>query len=158
MTDVEIGRATVADAAELASAYRSAYRENERLGFPAKAGSADAETVTEWIEDARVYVARVGDEAVGGVRLEVTDSDAGRVKLSRLGVHENWKGNGIGGRLLDRAEELVRAWGHTTVWLTTPEEHPHLPGFYRRRGYTVTRPYPLEFRDYDEIVMEKRVR
>jgi GNAT superfamily N-acetyltransferase len=64
----------------------------------------------------------------------------------------------IGGRLLDRARRLVRAWGHTTVRITTPEEHPCLPGFYRRRGYAVTRPYRFEFRDYDEVVVEKRVR
>lgn len=46
MTEVEIGRATVGDAEELAAMYRSAYRENDRIAFPAKAGSADAETVT----------------------------------------------------------------------------------------------------------------
>jgi GNAT superfamily N-acetyltransferase len=80
------------------------------------------------------------------------------VKLDRLDAREDCKGKWIGGRLLDRAEELVRAWAHTTVWLTTPEEHPCLPGFYRRRGYTMTRPYPLEFRDYGEVVVEKRVR
>lgn len=158
MTEVEIGRATPADAGRLAAVYRSAYRENRRLGFPAKAGSADAETVTGWIEDARVYLARVGGRTVGGVRLEVTDPDAGRVKLSRLGVHEDWKGEGVGSRLLDRAEALVREWGHGTVWLTTPEDHPYLPEFYRERGYAVTAPYPLEFREYDEVVMEKHVR
>jgi len=95
---------------------------------------------------------------VGAVRLEVTDPDDGRVKLSRLGVHEDWKGHGVGSRLLDRAEALVQEWGHSTVWLTTPRDHPHLPEFYRERGYAVTAPYPLEFREYDEVVMEKRVR
>ena len=57
----------------------------------------------------------------------------------------------------DDAEELARSWGHATVWLTTPENHPHLPGFYRRRGYEVTRPHPLDFREYDEGVADKRV-
>lgn len=155
MTEVEIRPARDDDAEDLAAVYRNAYRENERLGFPAFAGSVDAETVTGWIEEARVYVATAGGEVVGGVRLEETDPD--RLKLSRLGVHEDWKGEGIGSRLLDHAEELAREWGHSTVWLTTPEDHPHLPGFYRRRGYEATRPYPLDFRDYDEVVMEKPV-
>jgi GNAT superfamily N-acetyltransferase len=158
MTEPEIRRASAADAAALAAMYRDAYRENRRLGFPAKAGSADRETVAEWIEDDHVSLARVGEAVVGGVRLSVTDADAGRVQLSRLGVRADRKGEGIGSRLLDHAEGLVRAWGHTTVWLTTPGEHPYLPGFYRERGYAVTRPYPLDFREYDEVVMEKRVR
>jgi GNAT superfamily N-acetyltransferase len=155
MTEVGIRPACADDAEELAAVYRNAYRENERLGFPAFAGSADAETVAEWIEEARVYVATAGDGIGGGVRLEATDPD--RLKLSRLGVHEEWKGEGIGSRLLGHVEGLARRWGHSTVWLTTPENHPHLPGFYRRRGYGVTRPYPLDFRNYDEVVMEKRV-
>lgn len=155
MVETDIRRATVDDAEELADVYRSAYRENRRRGFPAKAGSATARTVSEWIRDSRIYVATVGDEIVGGVRLEVTSSD--RVKLSRFGVHENWKREGIGSRLLDHAEERVREWGYETVWLTTPGEHPYLPDFYRRRGYERTRPYPLDYRDYDEIVMEKQV-
>jgi GNAT superfamily N-acetyltransferase len=153
--EMNIRRATDDDAEELADVYRSAYRENRRLGFPAKAGSATTRTVSGWIRDSRVYVATVGDVLVGGVRLEVSGSD--RVKLSRFGVHENWKREGIGSRLLDHAEERVREWGYAIVWLTTPGEHPYLPDSYRRRGYEKIGPHPLDYRDYDEIVMEKRV-
>jgi hypothetical protein len=92
MTEVEIRPAHADDAGELAAVYRNAYRENERLGFPAFAGSADAETVAAWIEDARIHVATAGGVIVGGVRLEATDPD--RLKLSRLGVHEERKGRG----------------------------------------------------------------
>ena len=154
MTEPDIRRATPADAAELAAVYRNAYRENRELGFPAKAESATEDEVSDWIREHRVYVATVEDEVVGGVRLEATDPE--RVKLSRLGVRERWKGTGVGSRLLDYAEESARDSGYATVWLTTPENHPHLPSFYRRRGYEEKEPYPLEYRDYDEILMEKR--
>lgn len=156
MTDVEIRRATATDAETLAEAYRSAYEENRELGFPAKAGSATESEVAEWIRESRVYVAEVDGETVGGVRLEATDPD--RVKLSRFGVREDWKGEGIGSRILDYAERAIRDWGYSTVWLTTPGEHPFLPELYRRRGYEKTGPHPLDFREYDEIVMEKRLR
>ncbi|WP_227374002.1 GNAT family N-acetyltransferase [Haladaptatus halobius] len=155
MTEPQIRRATVTDAEKLTQVYRSAYRENRRLGFPAKAESVTRSEVADWIWKRQVYVAEIDDEVVGGVRLEATDS--ARVKLSRLGVHESQKGKGIGGRLMDHAEEAVRNRSHTTVWLTTPEKHPYLPGFYRRRGYEKTGEYPLENRRYDEIVMEKRL-
>lgn len=156
MSELQIEQATTSVAEQLARVYRSAYRENRRLGFPAKAGSATESEVSEWIRENRIYVAKIDGEVVGGVRLEATDSE--RVKLSRLGVHERWKGDGVGSRLLDHAEEVARDDGYATIWLTTPEEHPYLPELYRRRGYEKTDDYPLEYRDYDEIVVEKQVR
>ena len=153
MADLEIRPADPGEAATLAEVYRSAYAENERLGFPASAGSATAEAVAEWIETRTVLVATVDGEPVGAVRL--AEPDPGRAKVSRFAVRDDLKGEGIGSELLDRAEALARERGCGTVSLTTPPEHPHLPDFYRDRGYQVTGPYPLEDRDYDEVVMEK---
>jgi GNAT superfamily N-acetyltransferase len=170
MTEVEVRRAEPDDAERLAAVYRSAYAQNEALGFPAKAGSATAETVRGWIEEDRLYAATVDPESqedeevqgddggriiVGGVRLKRTDPD--RKQLSRLGVHADWKGQGIGGRLLDHAEAVARDENCDALWLTTPPEHPFLPDLYRARGYEKTGEWPLEYRDYDEIVMEKRL-
>lgn len=155
MTEPRIHRASTANVEELADVYQSAYQENRELGFPAKAESVTPETISEWIEESQMYVAEIEGQVVGGVRLEVTGSE--RVKLSRLGVHEQWKGEGIGRQLLAHAEERVRNQDYATVWLTTPEDHPYLPELYRRHGYERTEMYPLEYRDYDEIVMEKRV-
>ncbi|UPV74822.1 GNAT family N-acetyltransferase [Halorussus limi] len=155
MTEPRIRRATPEDAERLAAVYRSAYAENRRLGFPAKAESATAEEVAEWMRESRVFVAEVGTELVGGVRVEATDPD--RTKLSRLGVREDWKGEGVGRKLLDCAERAVRDGDRETVWLTTPDGHPYLADLYRSRGYEKTGEYPLSYREYDEIVMEKRV-
>ena len=156
MHELRIRQATDSDAEPLARVYRTAYEENRRLGFPAKAASVPESTVGEWIREHQVYIADVSDEIVGGVRLEETDPH--RVKLSRLGVHEDWKGEGIGSRLLEHAEETARTENYATVWLTTPENHPYLPDLYRRRGYEKTGPYPLDYREYDEIVLEKDLR
>ncbi|WP_225741165.1 GNAT family N-acetyltransferase [Halorussus halophilus] len=156
MCELAIRRATAADAKELTSVLHSAYRENRELGFPAKAESVTESEVAEWSQEARIYVAESDRELVGGVRLEETEPE--RVKLSRLGVHEDWKGEGVGSRLLSHAEEVVREEDYETIWLTTPESHPYLPELYRRRGYEETEPYPLEYREYDEVVMEKSFR
>ncbi|QLD86947.1 GNAT family N-acetyltransferase [Natronomonas halophila] len=153
---VRIREATVTDAEPLAAVYRSAYRENRELGFPAKAESATADRVSGWIRDQRVFVAERDGAIVGGVRVEPTAPE--RLKVSRFGVDETHKGEGIGTTLLQHVEDWARAEGYSTVWLTTPGEHPSLPGFYRDRGYEKTGDYPLDHRDYDEIVMEKRVR
>lgn len=156
MNGLHIQQATTADAGELARIYQNAYQENRKLGFPTKAESVTKGEVTEWIQENRIYIAKVDDEVTGGVRIEVMDSE--QVKLSRLGVHEHWKGEGVGSKLVEYAEEAVRDCGYATVWLTTPEDHPYLPGFYRRRGYEKTGMYPLEYRSYDEIIMEKQIR
>lgn len=169
--ELRIRDATPADADALAAVYHSAYRENRRLGFPAKAETVEPATVAEWIREHQVFVAEVPDggdadipdgtrggtenRLVGGVRLEETEPD--RAKVSRFGVHDDWKGRGVGSRLLAHAETAARNQGYATVWLTTPGEHPQLPDFYRERGYEQTGEYPLNFRDYDEIVMEKRL-
>lgn len=151
---VTVREAEADDAARLAAVYRSAYAENRRLGFPARAGSATGTTVREWIREHRVYVAESDGTVVGGVRLERADDAA---KLSRLGVAPDRQGEGVGSRLLERAEAAAREWGCAVVRLTTPPEHPTLPAFYRTRGYEQVEPYPLEYRDYDEVVMEKRL-
>lgn len=155
MTEFDVRPATPEDADALAAVYRSAYRESRELGFPMKAASVSREEILEWLEESQVHVASAGGEVVAGVRLDVTDPD--RVKLSRLGVHDDWKGEGIGSRLMAHAENRVRKQGYGTIWLTTPEDHPYLPEWYRRLGYEKTGPYPLEYRDYDEIILEKQL-
>ena len=152
---LNVREASTGDADRLAAVYRNGYQENRRLGSPAKAESVTGETVSEWIQPAHVFVGTVRTDIVGGVRLEATDSDA--VKLSRLGVHPEWKGQGIGSELVEFAAAWVREAGYATIWLTTPEAHPYLPEFYCERGYERTGDYPLEYRDYDEIIMKKEI-
>lgn len=152
MGDVTLRKATLDDADALAAVYRSAYAENRELGFPAKAGSATEDEVREWIREKQVLAAETDEGVVGGVRLESEDEAA---TISRLGVRERWKGEGIGSRLLERAERAAREAGHTTVRLTTPDEHPFLPEFYHAHGYEITGDDPLPVRAYDEVVMEK---
>lgn len=155
MTEPHIRQATAEDLERLVDVYRSAYRENRELGFPAKAETATLEEVQGWLDGGRLYVAEIDEEAIGAVRIEETAPE--RLKISRLGVHDDWKGRGIGSAMLDHVEQLAGAEGYETVWLTTPEDHPYLPTLYRDRGYTKTGDYPLDYREYDEIVMEKRL-
>lgn len=150
MNELHIRQATPQDAEQLVHVSHSAYRENRELGFPAKAGTATVEDVQEWVDDGRLAVG--AQQVIGANRIDETAP--GRLKISRLGVHDDWKGHGVGSALLDRVEQLARAEGYEAVWLTTPGEQPYLPALYRDRGYTKTGEYPLEYREYDEIVMK----
>ncbi|MFB6221463.1 MAG: GNAT family N-acetyltransferase [Halolamina sp.] len=155
MDDVRIRTAAPDDAEALAAAYRDAYRESREFGFPMKAEEATAGEVEVWIRDHRVFVAEAEGTIVGGVRLEAAGDDT--LQLSRLAVREGWKGMGIGSRLLKHAERAAREDGYGSMRLTTPENHPYLVEFYRSRGYAVVGDYPLEYREYDEVVLEKRL-
>jgi len=151
MRDVRVRPVTPADAAALAATSPDAYRRNRELGFPAKAGSATAEQVAEWIHEYTVPVAVADGEVVGGVRLG--HPEPGVAKLGRFGVRETITGEGIGSRLLAAAEDVARERGDERVRSTTPEAHPFLVEFYRSREYEAVDD-PLEFRDYDEVVLE----
>lgn len=153
MCSIRIRPADRSDAERLTAVYRNAYRVNRELGFPMQAASVSEAEVVEWIQEHWLFVAVLNGEIVGVVRLEETDPD--RVKLSRLGVHERQRGNGIGRRLVEHVEGVANDRGYGTIWLTTPEEHPYLPAYYRQQGYEKTAPYPLEHRSYDEVIMEK---
>lgn len=111
--ELQVRPADLDDAGALAAVYRSAYAENERLGFPAKAGSATEVDVAGWIRDHLVLVAEVRGEVVGGVGVEATDPD--RAKVGRFAVREDRKGEDIGSRLLEHAEAAVRDRGYATV-------------------------------------------
>lgn len=156
MDDLDIQRARRQDIEELVTVYRSAYRETRELGFPTKAANATAADLEAWLDDDWITSATLQGQLVGAVR--ITETSPERIKISRLGVHEDWQGKGIGSTLLDHVEATASQTGYESAWLTTPEGHPYLADFYRDRGYIRTRDYPLPYRDYDEIVMEKALR
>lgn len=153
--DLKIRAATTADIDRLVTVYHSAYQENRELGFPASAESVSSAELETWLREHELYVAERAGTVFGAVRVTVTDEP--RAKISRFAVHDEYKGQGIGGQLLDWVEQRLRDRGVDTAWLTTPPEHPTLPEYYASRGYEETEPYPLENREYDEVVMEKEL-
>lgn len=138
---MRIRRAEHEDVEALAEVYRSAYRETRDLSFPMKAAEATAEEVRHWMDEGRLLVAVSSDEIIGAVRLEATDDRF--LKVSRLAVHQERRGEGIGSRLMDAAESIARGECFDGVRLTTPPDHPYLPAFYRKRGYERVGEYPL---------------
>ena len=77
---------------------------------------------------AQFLVARIGDTTAGCVGIELI----GRCALIRsLAVRKTNRGEGIGSRLLQAAEELCRQKGVRAVYLLTLTAKP----FFARRGY-----------------------
>ena len=91
-----------------------------------------------------VFVVAVSDGepvACGGLQTigSVADSPiAGRSgvgELKRMWVHEDWRGAGLGSRLLRHLEDQARDLGHSLVRLDTNAALTEAIGMYQRAGY-----------------------
>lgn len=75
--------------------------------------------------------------ACGGV--QTIGPGVGEVK--RMWVHDDWRGAGLGSRLLRHLEEVSAGLGHTVVRLDTNDTLTEAIALYRRSGYRSVPPY-----------------
>jgi ribosomal protein S18 acetylase RimI-like enzyme len=78
----------------------------------------------------------VAVSATGAV-LGFVASDDGTGEITRLYVHPDAAGGGIGSALLDRALVALRAAGRAQAWLNTEERNERARRFYERHGWRV---------------------
>lgn len=103
-----------------------------RFGFDA---SGEAEKDARLlVPPSGVFVVAVSDGdpvACGGV--QTIGAAAGELK--RMWVHDDWRGAGLGSRLLRHLEDQSRALGHAVVRLDTNEHLTEAIAMYQRSGY-----------------------
>lgn len=100
--------------------------------------------------DHRFIVAEVTNNLVGFVQLKLRTensavSSSNAAELVRLYVLERFTSNGVGTRLLARAEALAVAQGAQHTWLTAWVGNTRALAFYPRRGYTELGPTTYVF-------------
>ncbi len=80
-------------------------------------------------------------------------------ELNKLYVLQWFGSQGIGHRLLQESERLVRSKGEKQMWLWAWDQNPRAIAFYERQGYRVVgpAPCPMEQNDYVNIVMVKQL-
>jgi DNA-binding MarR family transcriptional regulator/predicted N-acetyltransferase YhbS len=86
-----------------------------------------------------VFIVAVSDGdpvACGGLQ-EIGPLDGGSRagELKRMWVHDDWRGAGLGSRLLRHLEDQARALGYGTVRLDTNAALTEAIGMYQRAGY-----------------------
>jgi DNA-binding MarR family transcriptional regulator/N-acetylglutamate synthase-like GNAT family acetyltransferase len=130
---VEFERVDPADplAREAVTRYVAELNERFETGFdPGPLGPADDE---QYRPPQGVFVvARSDGEPVagGGVR-----AFAGGGEIKRMWVHPDWRGAGLGSRMLRRLEEEAVALGHRVVRLDTRHVLTEAIALYERSGY-----------------------
>ncbi len=81
-----------------------------------------------------VFVVAVSDgEPVACGGLQTIAPGVGELK--RMWVHDDWRGAGLGSRLLRHLEDRARAHGHAVVRLDTNKALTEAIGMYERAGY-----------------------
>jgi len=83
------------------------------------------------------FVVAVSDGApvaCGGV--QTIDGDVTYGEIKRMWVHDDWRGAGLGSRLLRHLEGVARELGHRVVRLDTNDALVEAIALYQRAGYT----------------------
>ncbi|MEY9950070.1 GNAT family N-acetyltransferase [Kitasatospora sp. GAS1066B] len=136
------------------------------LGYQSEAelyGDWSIEPLTQTLENLReelagrhVLVARLGDEVVGAVRGWVEEDGVGRI--SRLVVHPRMQRHGLGGRLLQALEELLRQDERPVHSFQLLSGHRSLGNLrlYASQGYRQTAVHPVT-RRLSFVTLEKPV-
>ncbi|MEX0429429.1 GNAT family N-acetyltransferase [Nocardioides sp. DS6] len=72
--------------------------------------------------------------ACGGVQT-IGEGSERYAEVKRMWVHDDWRGAGLGSRLLRHLESLARDLGHAVVRLDTNDHLTEAIAMYRRAGY-----------------------
>jgi DNA-binding MarR family transcriptional regulator/N-acetylglutamate synthase-like GNAT family acetyltransferase len=109
-----------------------------RFGFDAS-GETEKDA-SRLAPPAGVFVVATSDGepvACGGLQ----DIAPGVGELKRMWVHDDWRGAGLGSRLLRHLEDQARGFGHGTVRLDTNAALTEAIGMYQRAGYRAIERY-----------------
>lgn len=138
--DVELG--TVADAETVAALWVALAAEQTQYGshvLPTANRRPIRERVARQAATDRLLVARADDEVVGFVTFDV--SDGSYATSVRRGVVENlyvvpeYRDQGVGSRLLSRAEDLLADRDVDVLSLEVMARNEDARRFYRRQGF-----------------------
>jgi N-acetylglutamate synthase-like GNAT family acetyltransferase len=132
---VRIRRATVADAASLATLLGE-------LGYPTAEGQVPGR-LRRLAADPRAvaFVAEREGRIVGVATIHMFDglhADDSLAQLTLLVVGAGERGAGIGRRLVEAVEGVARAGGCHRIFVTTAEYRAGAHAFYQRLGYEYT--------------------
>lgn len=147
-----IRRAYLKDAVQVRSVLHQAHKQNTRLGcrFPAARISL-SHLQNNMRKD--VYFVLVDGQRILGVM--AVRNRRKQWQIGALCLLPSCRKRGYGRKLLRFAEQRIRALGGRRAVLLTPQKHPYLPGYYRKRGYRGLR--RVHFHHISWLVMAKNL-
>ncbi len=96
-------------------------------------------------------IARQDRAIIGYITVKI---DTGVAQIEPLMVNPERKGQGIGTKLLLKAEEKAYALGAHKVWLETGQDW-QAKGFYEKHGYVIRTTLPKHHGEREFVLMDK---
>lgn len=123
----------------------------------------DDATTLRRLREGHAFVALDGQEVVGTITLyEPAPGSScewyrrdGVYHFGQFAVHPERQGEGIGHRLLQRAEDEARALGATELSLDTAETAEHLCRWYARLGFRFIQHVSWDVTNYRSVILSK---
>ena len=109
----------------------------------------------EYLEDPSVYGISTGNQIIGFLEL-AHESWHNRIRITELLIQPEYRGQGYGSKLIDKAKEIMRAEGYRELVLETQSCNTPAIDFYLQNGFMVN---GLDLSCYtNEDVEKKEVR
>jgi DNA-binding MarR family transcriptional regulator/GNAT superfamily N-acetyltransferase len=128
-------------------------------GFDPGHGGATGDAQAFTPPDGIFFVMTSDDEVIGCGGVHCLDETTAEIK--RMWVHDDWRGLGLGARLLGRLEAESAELGRTRVVLDTNEALAEAIAMYRRSGYHAIERYsdnPYAHHWFEKVLRRRDVR
>lgn len=150
---------------ELTRVLNQAYAQLADMGLRYVATWQGEDITRRRLEGAECTVAVADGRLVGTLSLHPPDRDLDHPHphyaredvaiFHQFGVLPDLQGQGIGGRLLDRAEARARELGAAEIACDTAVPANHLRRFYEKRGYRVVGRANWDMVNYESLILSK---
>jgi len=135
--DLAIRKAKKEDIGKFIEVYKSAYKNMKKYAYRK---DKNIKWYFKWLlkrDENGVFIAEINGEAVGVVACDSNwlglYEDVG--EIHEIVVRDEYKGKGIGKKLMEKAEEYLKSKGHRIIELWVGEENHLAKKFYEKLGY-----------------------
>lgn len=155
--DLQVGLASEADVPALRLLVNAAYRQLADMGLNFTGTYQDEQVTRQRMQGRDVYLIWRERELVGTISLHIKQLEQEQaLYVSQFAVSPVHQRQGIGGLLLQLADNRALELGLHAVQLDTAVPALHLVAMYSKAGYKVIEEVHWEDKTYNSYIMEKR--
>ena len=157
MKNFKIQNASEQDSSKISELYKIVWDE-QKGKFPDElldARQPDEKEMKRWIKRENYSIAEKNNKIIGVVGYFM---EYGNCKLVHMAVLKEFRGHGIGYKLLTEVEEYAKQNHAYKIWLDTSTRLKESIKFYTKNGYKIVGELKKHFWGEDIILLEKEIK